>query len=81
MTPMTKLKIDAVLDQKPVKISIELPPDIDRDLRAYAELMKRESGHSVEDPTKLIAPMLRRFMATDRSFIKFRRQMAQERGG
>jgi hypothetical protein len=36
MTPMTKIKIDAVLDQKPVKISIELPPDIDRDLRAYA---------------------------------------------
>jgi hypothetical protein len=81
MTPMTKLKIDAVLDQKPVKISIELPPDIDRDLRAYAELMTRESGHSIEDPTKLIAPMLKRFMATDRSFRKFRRQMAQERGG
>jgi hypothetical protein len=81
MTPMTKLKIDAVLDQKTVKISIELPPDIDRDLRAYAELMKRESGHSIADPTKLIAPMLKRFMATDRSFRKFRRQMAQERGG
>lgn len=78
---MTKLKIDAVLDQKPVKISIELTPDIDRDLRAYAELMKRESGHLIEDPTKLIAPMLKRFMATDRSFRKFRRQMAQERGG
>jgi hypothetical protein len=81
MTPMAKLKIDAVLGQKPVKISIELAPDIDRDLRAYAELMKRETGHSIEDPTKLIAPMLKRFMATDRSFRRFRRQMAQERGG
>ena len=78
---MTKLNIDAALDQKPAKISIELPPDIDRDLRAYAELMKQESGHSIADPTKLIAPMLKRFMATDRSFRKFRRQMAQERGG
>jgi hypothetical protein len=78
---MTKLKIDAVFDQKPVKMTIELPAEIDRDLRAYAELMKRESGHAIEDPAKLIAPMLKRFMATDRTFRIFRRQVAQERGG
>ena len=78
---MTKLKIAAVLEQRPVKVTIDLPAKIDRDLRAYAELMKRESGCSIEDPVRLIIPMLRRFMATDRIFRKFRRQLDREREG
>jgi hypothetical protein len=76
---MAKLKLGTIGDDKPVKITIELPADIDRDLRAYAELLKRESGQSVSDATKLIAPMLKRFMATDRAFAKFRRQSDQGR--
>jgi hypothetical protein len=74
---MTKLKIETVLDEKPVKVTVELPADVDRDLRAYAELMKVESGRSLSDPARLIAPMLKRFMATDRAFRKFRRQITQ----
>ena len=76
---MTKLKLGAIDDDKPVKITIELPADIDRDLKAYAELLKRENGRSVSDATKLIAPMLKRSMATDRAFTKFKRQSAQDR--
>jgi hypothetical protein len=79
MTTVIKLKIGAVDNDKPVKITIELPADIDRDLRTYAELLKRESGQSVSDATKLIAPMLKRFMATDRAFTKFKRQSVQDR--
>jgi len=75
---MAKLKLGAIGDDKPVKITIELPADVDRDLKAYAELLKRESGKSVSDARKLIAPMLKRFMATDRAFTKFRRQSAQD---
>jgi hypothetical protein len=76
---MAKLKLGAIGNDKPVKITIELPPDVDRDLKAYAELPKRENGQSVSDPTKLIAPMLKRFMATDRAFTKFRRQSPHDR--
>ena len=76
---MAKLKIESLHDDKPVKITVELPADVDRDLRAYAEIIKRERGESVSDPTKLIAPMLRRFMSTDRAFRKLRRQSAQDR--
>jgi hypothetical protein len=39
---------------------------------AYAEALVRESGQRI-DPAKLIAPMLARFMATDRGFAKARR--------
>jgi hypothetical protein len=78
VTKVNKLKLGAIEEQKPVKVTIELPADIDRDLKAYAELLKRESGQSVSDARKLIAPMLKRFMATDRAFTKFRRQSAQD---
>jgi len=70
---MTKLKLDAIPDDKPVKLTVELPADVHRDLAAYAEVLARETGQSLE-PAKLIAPMLARFMATDRGFAKLRKE-------
>jgi hypothetical protein len=70
---MTKLKIGALSDERPVKVSIELPASVHRDLLAYAKAVASESGQPISDPGKLIAPMLARFMATDRGFAKFRR--------
>jgi hypothetical protein len=78
---MPKMKLGSILDDKPVKVTIELPAEIDRDLRAYADALKRESGQTAIDPTKLIVPMLKRFMATDRAFRKFRRQSHQDGTG
>ena len=68
---MTKLKLSAVQDEKPVKISITLPAALHRDLVAYAEILAHESGQKVE-PAQLIAPMLERFIASDRGFRKAR---------
>jgi hypothetical protein len=69
---MSKLKLGAIPDEKPVKVTIDFPAEIHRDLLTYAELLGRETGQSI-DPAKLVAPMLRRFMATDRGFAKARR--------
>jgi hypothetical protein len=69
---MEKLKL-SVPDDKPVKLSVELPAAIHRDLVAYAEVLGRMSGQSVE-PAKLVAPMLARFMSTDRGFLRARRE-------
>ena len=69
---MPKLKIGAILDDKPVKLAIELPAQVNRDLIAYAEVLGRETGQTIE-PAKLIAPMLTRFMSTDRAFARSRR--------
>lgn len=71
---MAKLKLGPPEDDKPVKITVELPAAVHRDLLAYAEVLGRETGQPVADPAKLIAPMLARFMATDRAFLKARRQ-------
>ena len=70
---MTKLKIGALSDERPVKISVELPASVHRDLLDYAKAVASESGQPISDPGKLIAPMLARFMATDRGFAKLRR--------
>lgn len=72
-----KLKLSSVPDDKPVKLSVELPPDINRDLLDYAAVMARETGQPAPEPAKLIAPMLQRFMATDRAFMKARKLLRQ----
>ena len=74
---MTKLKLGALADDKPVKVSLELPASVHRDLVAYAEVLGRTTGQPVSDPAKLIAPMIQRFMATDRAFAKARNGGAQ----
>jgi hypothetical protein len=77
---MTKLKIGSLSDERPVKVSVELPASVHRDLLAYAKAVASESGQPISDPGKLIAPMLARFMATDRGFAK-RRRMNQSPDG
>ena len=54
------LKLGPIADDKPVKVALDIPADVYRDL----------SG-----PAKLIVPMLVQFMATDRGFAKARRQL------
>jgi hypothetical protein len=70
---MAKLKLGTIPDDKPVKLTIELPAAIHRDLVAYGNALGRETGQVAVEPAKLIGPMLVRFMATDRVFAKLRR--------
>ena len=70
---MAKLKLSAIEDDKPVKLAIELPAALHRDLVAYAQALSSETAQNAVDPAKLIAPMLARFIASDRAFAKFRR--------
>jgi len=42
---MTKLKLGPLPDDKPVKVTVELPAPLHRDLVAYAEVLARETGH------------------------------------
>jgi hypothetical protein len=73
---MPKLKLGAILDDKPVKLTIELPAQLNRDLIAYADVLSRETGQTIE-PVKIIAPMLMGFISTDRAFARSRRGQRQ----
>lgn len=78
---MTKLKLGSLLDDRPVKLSIELPASVHRDLVAYGEILARTAGTAGSiEPARLVAPMLERFMATDRVFAKARRSASSSSG-
>ena len=70
---MAKLKLGPLIEDKPVKVTLELPGALHRDLVAYGEALGRETTQPAADPKKLIVPMLERFIATDRGFTKVRR--------
>ena len=63
---MAKLKLGAIADDKPVKLTVELPAVVHRDLLVYAKALARETGQPIADPSKLVA--------TDRAFAKARRK-------
>jgi hypothetical protein len=77
---MTKLKLTDLAEDKPVRLTFELPAAVHRDLVAYAAILGGASGKSAIAPEKLIAPMITRFMATDRAFGKARRGKQAEAG-
>ena len=68
---MSGLKLAGLPDDTPVKMSIELPAEVHRDLVRYGALLSEAEGR-LFTPSQLIAPMLARFMATDRSFSRQR---------
>jgi hypothetical protein len=70
---MAKLKLTALPDDRPVRLTVELPAAVHRDLVAYADVLAREHGQKIE-PAKLVAPMLARFMSTDRGFVRALRE-------
>jgi len=70
---MTRLKLSDIADEKPVRLTIELPARLHRELLAYAAAVN--GGASAGAPTveRLIVPMIERFIASDRSYAKGRR--------
>lgn len=70
---MSKLKLATIEQEKPVTMTIKLPAAVYRDLAAYAEVLKCEGGPAI-DPNALVAPMLARFMASDRAFRRTRKR-------
>jgi len=79
---MAKLKLGSLVDDKPVRLTVELPAQVHRDLVAYAQVLGRETiTDAPVEPAKLVGPMLARFMNTDRAFTKARRAAGANRGG
>ncbi len=79
---MAKLKLGPLIDEKPVRLTVELPAQVHRDLVAYAEVLGRETAVDPPvEPARLVGPMLARFMSTDRAFAKARRAPKGSRDG
>ncbi|MFD1480162.1 DUF2274 domain-containing protein [Paracoccus nototheniae] len=78
---MSKLKLGAVIDEKPIKVSLELPAALHRDLRQYAEILAQQEGVAVAELEKLILAMAQRFIQTDRGFARARRDRTERTPG
>jgi hypothetical protein len=51
---MPKLKLGTILDDRPVKLTVELPAALHRDLVAYGKAMAGEAGQQPVDAAKLL---------------------------
>jgi hypothetical protein len=70
---MAKLKLGVVLDDHAVKLTVDLTAATHRDLVRYSQVLAEETGQKPLETTKLIEPMLVRFMATDRAFARLKK--------
>ena len=69
-----KLKLGVLADEKPVRLTVVLPATVMADLTAYGACLAAASGAAQPiEPARLIAPMLAKFLATDRVFTRMRR--------
>ena len=66
---MSKLRLGPIVEEKPVKLTVELPGNLFRDLVDYARAHADETGLAEPlSPERLIVPMLARFICTERGF-------------
>lgn len=70
---MSKLKLGPIEDDTPVKVTVELPAPLHRDLLEYGKQLAAETNSKVAEPGKLIVPMVGRFMESDRGFTRGRK--------
>ena len=70
---MTRLKLEDLADEKPVRLSVEMSARLHRELLAYATALNGGDAKGAPTPERLIPPMIERFIATDRSYAKTRR--------
>lgn len=73
---MTRLKLADITDDRPVKLTIEIPARLHRRLVDYGLVLNNGSPDGAPGPATLVAPMLERFIASDRDFRRARRRFA-----
>jgi hypothetical protein len=70
---MTRLKLADIADEKPVRLTLEIPARLHRDLAAYAVAVNGGDPKGAPTVERLATAMLERFITTDRAFAKVRR--------
>jgi hypothetical protein len=70
---MTRLKLSDLADEKPVRVTVELPTKLHRELLAYAVALNGGEAKNAPPPERLIPPIIDRFISSDRDYAKLRR--------
>jgi hypothetical protein len=77
---MPEIKLPKLPDRTPVRITINVSPDLHAALLAYASLY-RESYGEAESVQELIPYMLESFLESDRGFVKARKEQRLDSEG
>ena len=78
---MTRLKLSDITDEKPVRLTMEIPARLHRDLLAYGVVLNDGEAKDAPSAERLIPPMIERFIATDRGFTRHRKPLASRARG
>lgn len=70
---MTRISLADIADEKPVKLTVEIPSKLHRDLQAYCVALSQGAA-AVPSPERVIPAMIERFIASDRSYARQRRK-------
>lgn len=73
---MDKLRITAIPDHRPVRMTVAFPAEIYRDLALYAQFLSEgqvTTAGAAANPARLVPVMVARFIERDRAFLKRRR--------
>ena len=74
---MTRLKLSDLADEKPVRLTLELPARLHRELVAYAVAVNAGEAKSAPSIERIIPPMLERYIGADREFAKVRKTITR----
>lgn len=66
---MAELKLGKLPERTPVKLTIHLPPELNRALEEYAGLYETTYG-TREEVADLVPAMLAKFLESDRAFAR-----------
>lgn len=70
---MSRLRLGSIVEERPVKLTVELPGALFRLLGEYAKAHAKEQGLAAPlPPERLIAPIVERFIGSDRGFARRR---------
>ncbi len=77
---MSKLRLGPIVDEAPVKLTIELPGALARKLNDYAAVHARQTGLAEPLGTaRLVVAMIDQFVASDRGFSRSRAPSTSDR--
>lgn len=70
---MTRLKLSDLANEKPVRVTLEIPARLHRELGEYARAVNGGKSEGAPTIELVMTAMLERFMATDREYARYRR--------
>ncbi|MFT9458170.1 MAG: DUF2274 domain-containing protein [Acetobacter orientalis] len=70
---MNTLRITEISNEKPVRVTVEMPASVYRNLSSYAQAVNTIQGHEIT-PQQLICPMIEKFILSDRVFLRWLRK-------